>query len=147
MGDEGMATIAILNNSEEAREGIKKTLLARSANKDSLEFVEYSLKGRHKADLMAAVDGDVQADAIQLLIAGDFLDTGWEEFSSADLIAFCHRATPGFPYIILTEAEIADSELENILSTHIFPASHFLGEDSELSGKLVAEIDRLCAGK
>ncbi len=141
-----MATIAILNNSEEVREGIKKILLAHSANKDGLEFVEYSLKKRHKADLMAAVDGDVQAGAIQLLIAGDVLDTGWEEFSSADLIEFCQRATPGFPYIILTEAEIAASEWDNILSTHIFPVSYFLREDSELFGKMVAEIDRLCAG-
>ena len=85
-----MATIAILSNSVDERDKIKKVMLSYSAHKDNLQFIEYQIAERHKADLMGEVDGDVQAGSIQLLIASDWLETGWDEFSSAELIAFCH---------------------------------------------------------
>lgn len=138
-----MATIAILSNSKDEREKTKKTVLAYSANKDQLKFVEYSGENRHKADIMGEVDGDVQAGAIDLLIASDWLETGWDEFSSAEIIAFCHQATPGFPFIILTKAEIADNDLENILPTHIYPVAYFLEREGDYPRKMVEEIDRL----
>ena len=136
-----MPTIAILSNSAEEREKIKKTMLAHSAHKDSLNVIEYSVKDRHKADLMGEVDGDVKAGSIQLLIASDWLETGWDEFSSAELIAFCHLATPGFPFVILTSAEIPDTDRENILATHIYPVDYFFGQEEETVRSMVAEID------
>lgn len=136
-----MATIAILSNSAEERENIKKTMLSYSSHRDDLKFIEYSTKERHKADLMGEVDGDVQAGAIQLLIASDWLETGWEEFSSAELIAFCHQATPGFPFVILTSAEIPDTDRQHILATHIYPVDYFFGQDEDIVRRMVEEID------
>ena len=137
-----MPTIAILSNSAEEREKIRKTMLSYSSHKDELQFVEYSVTDRHKADLMGEVDGDVQAGAIQLLIASDWLETGWDEFSSAELIAFCHQATPGFPFVILTSAEIPDTDKQNILATHIYPVDYFFGQDEDIVRRMVAEIDK-----
>lgn len=137
-----MPTIAILSNSAEEREKIRKTMLSYSGHKDELKFVEYSVTDRHKADLMGEVDGDVQAGAIQLLIASDWLETGWDEFSSAELIAFCHQATPGFPFVILTSAEIPDTDKQNILATHIYPVDYFFGQDEDIVRRMVAEIDK-----
>mgnify|MGYP006988879214 CR=1 FL=1 len=137
-----MPTIAILSNSAEEREKIRKTMLSYSGHKDELQFVEYSVTDRHKADLMGEVDGDVQAGAIQLLIASDWLETGWDEFSSAELIAFCHQATPGFPFVILTSAEIPDTDKQNILATHIYPVDYFFGQDEDIVRRMVAEIDK-----
>ena len=136
-----MPTIAILSNSAEQHEKIKKTMLTYSSFKDSLKFVEYPIHDRHKADLMGEVDGDVQAGVIQLLIASDWLETGWDEFSSAELIAFCHQATPGFPFVILTDAEIPDTDKKNILATHIYPVKYFFGEDKDTVHRMVQEID------
>ena len=136
-----MPTIAILSNSAEEREKIKETMLSCSSHRENLQFVEYSVTERHKADLMGEVDGDVQAGTIQLLIASDWLETGWDEFSSAELIAFCHQATPGFPFVILTSAEIPETDKENIIATHIYPVNYFFGEDAEIVRRMVAEID------
>ena len=140
-----MVTIATLSNSAEERENAKKVLMKYSANKEQLKFVDYSAENRHKADIMGEVDGDVQADAIDLLLASDWLETGWDEFSSAELIAFCHQATPGFPFVILTKAEIAEHDIQNILPTHIYPVDYFFGQDEKLVREMVEEIDRMCA--
>ncbi|MBR2215307.1 MAG: hypothetical protein IJ849_06070 [Selenomonadaceae bacterium] len=138
-----MAVIAIMSNSDEERIKVKEVVLAYTKQSD-LKFVEYNVGGRHKADLMGEVNGDVIAKAIDLLIASDWLETGWDEFSSAELIAFCHRATPGFPFIIITGAQISEDDIENILTTHIYPAQYFLVKDHELAKTMVEEIDRLC---
>ena len=136
-----MPTIAILSNSVDERDKIKKVMLSYSAHKDNLQFIEYQITERHKADLMGEVDGDVQAGSIQLLIASDWLETGWDEFSSAELIAFCHQATPGFPFVILTSAAIADDDKKNILATHIYPVDYFFGQGEDIIRRMVDEID------
>ena len=138
-----MKTIAILNASEDERASIKASILANTAHRDELKFIEYSIGKRHKADLLAEINGDVLAGTIHLIIMSDWVETGWEHFSCTEITGFCRKAIPDFPVITTTGVEVQEEEIQYIIPSMVYPNKFFFNAEDPVAKDMVKEIDRL----
>ena len=135
-----MYQIGIIDDVKSEREDIQVSILDYVNTSIEVDFKEYELEHRTKAELFDEIREDVSEERIHALIVDFRLDTTEDIIKGWEIIEFTHDEFPEFPVVIMTNAPDESKESSYIDADKVYAKKVFLNPQLDETNELVKNI-------
>lgn len=135
-----MYRIGIIDDVKSEREDIQVSILDNVNASIEVDFKEYVLEHRTKAELFDEIREDVSEERIHALIVDFRLDTTEDIIKGWEIIEFTHDEFPEFPVVIMTNAPDESKESSYIDADKVYAKKVFLNPQLDETNELVKNI-------